>query len=143
MLVTKARLEFTDVFRQLVAESNGYAAILLLKQSGSSGNTEMPIVQAIEIYRSTLRLADKNSKIVEMDKIQRMHVLHNLGEALHEVDLLKQRLSQQPNTESQLQILKSVGKSLRKQPYSPQSKISKETIFRGQGATHKEHGGLG
>ncbi|CDF77479.1 unnamed protein product [Chondrus crispus] len=118
-LVTKAQAECAEALRSFVASANGLAATCWLQQSilSSSSAGVDGIVSAIQLYRETLGLVEENKNVVQMDTIQRMHILFNLNEALDSVESTRKKVSGLPisNAERQnaLSQLSSLGRTLR------------------------------
>lgn len=79
-MVKKARVDCEDAQRILVASCNGLAGVLLLR--GQPQDT----ADAIRTYRAVLEMNEKNKVLFKMDRIQILHVLHNLRVALIRAD---------------------------------------------------------
>ncbi len=75
VLVQRARLECEEAQRSLVAALNGLAAIALLRGQ---------VADAVHLYRSVLQRAQdpKQADLLEIDPLQRYHVMVNLAEVL-------------------------------------------------------------
>ncbi|KAK4533336.1 hypothetical protein CCYA_CCYA16G4218 [Cyanidiococcus yangmingshanensis] len=75
VLVQRARLECEEAQRSLVAALNGLAAIALLRGQAAD---------AVDLYRSVLQRAQdpKQADFIEIDPLQRYHVMVNLAEVL-------------------------------------------------------------
>lgn len=73
VLIEKAKTEGEDAQRNLLGALNGMAALAILEE-------DIPI--AIATYREALSLADENAEDFRVDPLQKLHVLHNLCEAL-------------------------------------------------------------
>lgn len=118
-LVTKAQAECAEALRGFVASANGLAATCWLQQSilPTVSACVEGIVSAIHLYRETLSLGEENKNVVQMDNIQKMHILFNLHEALDSLESTRKNILALPasSTERQnaLSKLNSLGRTLR------------------------------
>lgn len=114
-LVSRARLEAEDSLRTLIATSNGLAAICWLQYSMLPAlSTDVSgLITAVTLYRNSIAVAEENQKLTRWDKIQKMHVLHNLSEALSEVRTARKRFSDCSGRSSSLDALKALGSTVR------------------------------
>ena len=80
VMVSKARVEAEDSLRDVIACLNGLAGLALLSTEPGSRRS------AVDCYREALKLGDEyaNDRAlrVHTDKLQQLHSLHNLAEAL-------------------------------------------------------------
>jgi E3 ubiquitin-protein ligase SHPRH len=95
-----ARNECQEAQRIVVVACNALAGIVLLQ--GGARN----VAEAVSIYRSTLNLAEKNKTLFAMDRIQLLHILKNLRDAL---DMAKVGLRDPSTSKTDFDIFGSLG----------------------------------
>lgn len=102
-MVSRARVECQEAQRIMIAAGNGLAGVSLLENGPSS------ICQAVKLYREVLQLAGKSQNVCEVDRIQILHVLHNLRDAHRIVS----SLSENSPSETEIDELQALGMSPR------------------------------
>ncbi|KAI5079688.1 hypothetical protein GOP47_0005167 [Adiantum capillus-veneris] len=73
VLIDKAMTEGEEAQRNLVGALNGLAALKILEGDPPS---------AVSLYREALSIIEENGEIFDVDQLQKLHLLHNLQEAL-------------------------------------------------------------
>jgi hypothetical protein len=91
-MIQKATVDCEEGQRLLICAFNGLAAIQLIKGEKTG---------AIETYKQALSFVDKNAGVVEVDKLQRLHIYHNYSQVLKELDNLSEEQQQEIEKASQ------------------------------------------
>lgn len=84
-LVAKTRIECEDVLRKMIKATNGLASLKALERSilpKKTLNRSRCLVDAVQLYRESLRLMEEYDSLIEADSLQKIHVLHNLRNLL-------------------------------------------------------------
>ena len=85
-LVMKTKIECEDVLRRMIKATNGLASLKALERSVLPRRTlyrSQCLVDAVQLYRESLRLMEEYDSLIEADSLQKIHVLHNLRNPLH------------------------------------------------------------
>ncbi|MCO5578792.1 hypothetical protein L7F22_032638 [Adiantum nelumboides] len=73
VLIDKAKTEGEEAQRNLVGALNGLAALKMLESDPPS---------AVSLYREAISVIEENGEVFDVDPLQKLHLLHNLQEAL-------------------------------------------------------------
>lgn len=79
-LLAKAKVETEDAARAYIVAGNGLCGTMLLE--GGPEN----LAKAVSTYRESLQIAYDNKDLISIDKLQRLHIVHNLADTFKMID---------------------------------------------------------